>query len=326
MEKIQNLISWSLLVECSKTRLLSQAASNLGIFPSEASKILASLESELGIPLVNRSKKPMVFSPELFTLAKEASAILRAQSKCLSLAHQLGSQKIDEGQKKCIKLCRPSNMEFTTLLHAISRYALENPSLIIENYSERGICDLLAKRVDILICPFKPQESRLEAIYLNSNRTFCMAEKSYLKSNGVPQTINELPSHTLISRNLSDPCRTEYLENMGEKFFLSQCPKKLYGDGITARLLLLSGQGIATDIDASTVSEELLNGKVIPVLPEWHRCPWENYLCCRKEDLEDADLSAFVEFLRKNFYKSFVNDWKFWYRKFGIFSEEAPRL
>ena len=81
---------------------------------------------------------------------------------------------------------------------------------------------------------------------------------------------------------------------------------------------MLASEGIAFDLTPGFVLQELVNCQVVPVLPLWHREPWDIHLAYLKRVGERAEVQALSEIIWRHFNAVTMEHWSFWYRHFGI--------
>lgn len=90
-----------------------------------------------------------------------------------------------------------------------------------------------------------------------------------------------------------------------------------FEDAYSCRTHLIAGEGISVDLVPSFVADELMRGDIVPVLPGWHRRPWEICVCRRDSDHSPL-VSEMADLIVENFKKHTVDSWMFWYRYFSI--------
>lgn len=107
------------------------------------------------------------------------------------------------------------------------------------------------------------------------------------------------------------------LENRDASFEIESDDKVHFEDAYSCRTHLIAGEGISVDLVPSFVADELMRGDIVPVLPSWHRRPWE--ICvCRRESDHSPLVSEMANLIVENFKKHTVDSWMFWYRYFAI--------
>ena len=96
MQKINDAQSWKLFVRMCETKNLTEAAIQSSIDPTRASKILHKLELELGISLVDHSKRPLELTPAALRLFTPAKKWLRAHNALLREAACVASETVHQ--------------------------------------------------------------------------------------------------------------------------------------------------------------------------------------------------------------------------------------
>ena len=179
--------------------------------------------------------------------------------------------------------------------------------------------------MNLSILSYRPEESDLLALPLKKNVPLILATSHYLELHGTPETPEDLKRHTLIMQSRSDihTDRPEYLYKGDSAFYIGDMKHVIYGDGVTRRTALAMSRGIALDIDCALVSTELASGIFVPVLPGWHRKPWDNHICVLRRNADDRLLRELMSVIRKSFYTHLVDSWKYWYRHFGFPIEDV---
>ena len=188
-------------------------------------------------------------------------------------------------------------------------------------FADLGLDDLLEGKADLVIVPFCPEPSRRIAVrHLQDNVTMLLASPRYIKKHGMPKQPEDLSRHRLIvtNRRWTGGRVSTTILNGDTAFDFTDCPAIFRGDGATCRKMVLEGQGIPLNVDMANVSQELSEGKLVPVLPGWHYPPWNNNLCMRAKDARDPVLSAVASEVVRRFYTAFSDSWKFWFQHFGI--------
>ncbi len=315
MHRIDNIAVWRILVAVSREGSLKDAACALGLTQQAVSRLVAELEEEAGGELFNRRVRPAQPS-ELF------HALLPAARRMVEASDEIGRIIASaSGKETLIRLSTPANMNVQSILAAIDDAKAAHPGLRVDIYADHGLDDLAKGAVDLVVLPYKPEKAPgIHVTPLYQNVTMLLASTRYLKKHPAPKTPEELAQHKLLvtNRNWAGRPRTDYIFKGAERFGFAACPGLFRGDGSACRQMLIEGQGIALNVDLALVSQELSRGEIVPVLPGWHFQPWDNQLCCRKADAGAPAMKSLIEAVRRRFYSSFADSWKFWYRHFKI--------
>ncbi|MBP3438264.1 MAG: hypothetical protein J6K46_02830 [Sutterella sp.] len=82
---------------------------------------------------------------------------------------------------------------------------------------------------------------------------------------------------------------------------------------------LLASEGIAVDLSTGFMADALLDGRVVPVLPGWHRPARKLTVATCPQNAADPAVKALMTVLCGYAAdQSGISSWSFWYRRFGI--------
>ena len=110
MRKTDNFEAWSLLSACRKTGGLAKAAAAESLDLSVASRLIAGLETELGVGILDRRVRPAVLTETGTRLAVFAQKMVKARRDALELASEVHALEAREGEKRTLRLSLPMNL------------------------------------------------------------------------------------------------------------------------------------------------------------------------------------------------------------------------
>ena len=307
--------TWNLLSELGRTQSLVQAAERLEMGLPAASRLVSSLEKELGIELLDRKRKPAQIVTKSLELFSEADRIARQYQRLLKTVDSIKHQDTIK-PKRILKVSLPANIDRSAYLNAFSNFERKHVEVLIDA-GEEG---LLNGATDVAYFGYRPAKEGITWIPAGHNVTFLMASRGYLRRHGAPQSVEELRNHTLLLRNTSNRSFSRRLENRDASFEIESDDKVHFEDAYSCRTHLIAGEGISVDLVPSFVADELMRGDIVPVLPGWHRRPWEICVCRRELDHSPL-ISEMANLIVENFKKHTVDSWMFWYRYFSIPTE-----
>lgn len=84
--------TWNLLSELGRTKSLTQAAERLDMDLPAASRLVSSLEKELGVEILDRKRKPAQIVTKSLELFSEADRIARQYQRLLKTAESIKHQ------------------------------------------------------------------------------------------------------------------------------------------------------------------------------------------------------------------------------------------
>lgn len=315
--KANNLTAWKLLLKLKQSSL-KEASEYFGLDNAQCSRIIATLEKELDYELLDRRHKPYRLNENFKVLEKNLALMVAAHEKILEITQK------EEPKTKWLSFSLPANMGRVSILNSLLSLEKEIVDHRFMIFTDKTLEDLEDGKVDIAILPYKPDKENIYARPLKKNWSFLTATPTYLKKHGVPETIEDLSKHRLLLRPPLRPQEHIHLElTKGRtEVVLDITNSAFFADAISCRELMLDNFGIAVDLDGAFITRELAEGLAIPVLPGWHRDVWDNHICCKKSDSGDPITHLVMKRVEQNFYKSFTENWEFWYKQFKLDSPE----
>lgn len=283
MKKTDNLLAWKILHATGELGSLKLAAEKLWIDPPLASRILAALEDELGVFLLDRRTRPAALTTEAKELLPHIGQLIQNQEVILALARNMKTTN-DQHTRRTLRISLPVNMDRTPILSALLDYESTRPGIHFEILADRGLQALINRQTDLSFCFYSSDQPELHGTYVDDFYTFLLASQSYLKKYGYPQTVEELVDRPILLRYSSSPYYADYVENGEQKFKLRNCRKINYGDATACKEMLLAGAGIAVDLNLGMVRTPLNDQSVVAVLPQWHRPVARAHIYCRNEN------------------------------------------
>jgi DNA-binding transcriptional LysR family regulator len=172
---------------------LSGAARALGLAQPTIGRHIEALEQALGFALFTRSQHGLAptagaqqLKPYAEALASTAAALLRVASSEASEAR--GAVRVTASEVIGAEVLPP----ILTLLREA------HPELAIELVLSNRIENLLNREADIAVRMVRPDQEALVARYVGAIPLGFFARQDYLQRHGVPKSLDELASHTLI--------------------------------------------------------------------------------------------------------------------------------
>lgn len=342
-DNLDNLSAWRLVLALGRTGSLTQAAVAADIELSAASRLLASLEKSLGIPLVDRTTKPMRFHANAKPLLSKIEEMLDLHRDLIEQASLLSESEA----RVTIRFSVPTNIARRFFVLLMDRYNQEvDPNVDFEIFSNLDHMDVQNGLVDVAMLPYCPTNvSGLHVRPFLTATNLIVASPAYLEENGTPERVEDLVHHRLLIRTGRYYPVTTRLFSLKEMFDLETLkrqplPDKLgllarsaysgparkknrrlstvYGDCMTCYQSAIAGMGIALDLSLGVIDHALRSGQLVPVLKEWHRPLWQNSLVIRERNLLNEDLMRFMNWFAVEEGREGGKRWMDWYRKFGL--------
>lgn len=247
---------------------LSAAARELGLTPAAVSKRLATMERNLSLPLVRRTTRRMMLTPEGEVYLQHARRIL---DEIDTLGELLGSAR----QQPTGRLRVNATLGFgrSHIAPIISRFIAAHPRVQVQLQLSAAPPSLTDDAFDVCIRFGEPPDARVIARRLASNRRLLCASPAYLAQHGTPTTPQDLARHNCISiRQGDEPYGVWRLSSArqpaGKAETVHVHGNLATNDGEAAVRWALDGHGIVMRAEWD-IREFLADGRLTVVLPEY---------------------------------------------------------
>ncbi|WP_395064877.1 LysR family transcriptional regulator [Paraburkholderia silvatlantica] len=275
---------------------LSAAARELGLTPAAVSKRLAQMEERAGVPLVNRTTRRMMLTPEGEVYLEHARRIL---DEIDELGELLGGSK--KHPKGLLRVNATLGFGRSHIGPALSRFVAQYPQVSVQLQLSVMPPPLTEDSYDVCIRFGEPPDTRVIARRLAANRRLLCAAPAYLASRGVPATPHDLAKHNCISIRQGDEAygvwRLSHERGNARKPEAVRINGNLTtNDGEIAVKWALDGHGILMRAEWD-INEYLADGRLVVVLPEYETPGADIYAVYAQRHQLSTRIRAFVEFL-----------------------------
>lgn len=224
---------WQVLVTLHKTHNISKTAELLYVSQPTLTKRIQIIEDELGIPLIVRSRKGSVFTPEGDRLAQKAETIVAAiQEVKMEAALRRG------GTGGVLRLGVPYSYVRYVLPHLLAEYAKLHPGVDVDIVT--GLSDDLARRVeddtiDVCFARYNALDSHLERIDISDDQIYIVANR--------PFKLEELPAMNCIEFSRNGMVNSKIKRWWNERFSQPYAVKYKVPTGDCAVQMVINGLG-----------------------------------------------------------------------------------
>lgn len=286
----QTLNDMALFVEVVKAMNFRRAADATGVPISTLSRRISILEKGIGLRLLHRTTRKIELT--------EAGQLYYERCKRIVEEARLAHEQLGEMLAHPSGLLRaslPVDFAVTFLAPLLPEFSLRYPGITF-NF------DLTPRRVDMVSEPFdvavrmgEPQDSNLIARQLACLPTYLYASPRYLEFSGEPSEPINLEQHECL--NILKP--GEWTLHKGNQMTRVKVGSKfvINSVGMIRRLATLD-MGIIL-MPKEIVADDLANGLLRRVLPEWQGSPTSVYAITETR-LLPAKTRCFIDFLREH--------------------------
>jgi len=223
-------------VEVVNRNGFAAAARALAMTPAAISKLISSLEEDLGVQLLRRSTRRIELTPEGALYFSHAKQILAS----LTAADAEISQALEEPSGLLKVICGPhfgSQYLLPHLAEFLSRY----PKLRLDIELTQIIPDLEKEKIDLILGLSTAIPAHCVQRRLILARQILCAAPAYLEKYGVPEKPSDLTKHAIITHSKSRPNDALSFKN-GETVHFE--PLLYFNDTRAMRSSALAGIGI----------------------------------------------------------------------------------
>nr|WP_289814868.1 LysR substrate-binding domain-containing protein [Paraburkholderia caribensis] len=275
---------------------LSAAARELGLTPAAVSKRLTQMEQRAGVPLVNRTTRRMMLTPEGEVYLEHARRIL---DEIDALSELLGSAK--KSPKGLLRVNATLGFGRSHVAPAISRFVNRYPQVAVQLQLSVTPPPLTDDAFDVCIRFGEPPDTRVVARRLAPNRRLLCAAPSYIAEYGMPITPRELVRHNCIGIRQGDEAYGVWRLATGRGAARKTEAVRINGnlttnDGEIAVKWALDGHGVLMRAEWD-VNEYLADGRLVQVLPGFETPGADIFAVYSQRHQMSARIRTFVDFI-----------------------------
>ena len=274
----------------------SKAAADLGMGQPTATKLVASLEKQLGSRLLHRSTRGV--SPT------EIGALY--YNKCKLIAHHLEeaqsvSTLLQSKVQGALRISTSVAFGRRVLSPMVMRFMQMHPKLHIElNFDDRYV-NLVEQGIDVAVRMGPLADSSLGARYLGTNPWVMVASRSYLDLHGVPSNPTDLALHDALIYSTVQGDARWHLSGANGQSKVVQVRGPLRSNNLSA-LLLAARNGLGLVTLPKYVAQESLRGRFLEeILTDWTLPAQEIHAVYPSPQLVPTKVTSFVTWLQGQF-------------------------
>ena len=275
---------------------LSAAARELGVTTPAVSKHLASMESRLGSPLLNRTTRRMSLTPEGELYLEHARRIL---GQIDELAQLLGTARAEPAG--LLRINATLGFGRSHVAPLISRFVRKHPQVEVQLQLSVNPPPLGDDAFDVCIRFGAPPEARVIARRLAPNRRLLCAAPAYLARMGVPRSPRDLMRHQCIGIRQGEEAYGTWRLTSGRGRHAGTETVKTRGnlatnDGEIAVNWALDGHGILMRAEWD-IERYLRSGRLVQVLPQYDTPDADVYAVYPQRHQATLRVRTFVDFV-----------------------------
>jgi DNA-binding transcriptional LysR family regulator len=281
------LLVFGKVIEC---RSLSKAAALLGMPKSTVSRKLTKLESDLGIKLLRKNTHQLTVTDLGEKIYAHSVNILAEANGVRALVE--GSRQEPQGE---LRVAIPVFVGIDYASRVGATFLARHPHSRLDIRLVDNMVDPIRDGFDVVFGTGPLQDSTLIARKVFDLKLFLCASPDFVRSLPEPVTVPaQLDTVPFIDFGFAGPHRLTLSKNK-RRYELSPQVRARANNFQVCKQYILQGLGIGTMPTQIICTEELREGSMVPVLPEWQLEPLEVHMIYPFELSFSTLISAFYE-------------------------------
>lgn len=301
MDKFSAMRAFVRVVEAGT---FTKAADSIGVPKAQVCRLVQSLEQTLRTPLLNRSTRRVIATPDGAAYYECAVRLLNEMEEVE--ARISGATTYPRGK---LRVGVPSEIANAILLPAMEDFCARYPDIQIDmGVGDRPV-DLLGENVDCSLHVGPVTAPSLVARRVGDIRRILCASPTYLERFGVPQSPSDLENgqHRVIAYFLKGSVRFEYVLRRGdERRDLVATSTIAVDDGGAVLSAALAGLGV-TVTSMFMAAPHLAAGTLQLLLPEWHAGAVPLHVVYLQNRRLNAKLRVFIDWVAGLLSRTLIN-------------------
>lgn len=279
-----------LFVRVSRSGSFSAAGRELGLSQPSVSRIIAELESDVGVALLTRTTRAV-------TLTEAGTHYLARAEVILSAVDQADLEARGTGELKgTLRVALGSSLATRGVIPSLPVFMKRHPSLRVHLIMNDQLQDLVTDGIDIALRFGALQDSTAMAQRLVTWPLALAASPLYLAERGIPTTPSDLASHAVIVGTAGATPAWTFRKD-GRVMSITVEGRLSVTNNEGALAASLAGLGIMSSV-AAGIRPELQNGSLVHILPDWDMGSLDLNAIFASGRAAKASARALAEFLR----------------------------
>ena len=292
MERLKGMSIFAKVVELGS---FTAAARQLHLSVSSISQIVAKLEDELQVKLLNRSTRSI-------GLTEAGKIYYQGCRRMLAEATQVHEQlyAFNNTPVGTLRIGSSSTMAQNVLAEMTSNMLREYPGLSVNLVAGIPAPDLIADGLDLVIRVGALKDSSLFSRRLGAMPMVVCAAKSYLQQHGAPEKPADVDNFAWLEYSVRPDNNFELIAPEGLVSRLSPQGRFVTNDSLTLIRWLKAGCGIAY-VPMMWVIEEINAGEIDSLFPQYQSDPRPVYALYTEKDKLPLKVQVCIDYLTEYF-------------------------
>ena len=299
------------VLKVAEFRSITAAATNLDMRTATASAALKRVESALGAELFIRTTRHLRLSGagERYIPQCEQALLMLDQAR----QNMKDDLDIVDGE---LRITLSSDLGRNLVTPWLDEFMDSYPDVSVRTNISDSNVDFYRDSVDMALRYGSPDDASLYGFKICNVPALLCATQAYLDKNGTPKHPHDLAAYNGLFYQLYDVTYDVWkFSQGGTDFKIKMSGNRASNDGDLVRRWCVAGKGLAVK-SCIDMSNDLLSGKVVSVMPEFKPTPTELWLVCPSRQsitpavrlLRDAFREKSASILKQLVEKGFIDE------------------
>jgi DNA-binding transcriptional LysR family regulator len=261
---MKDIFALKLFTRVARLGSFSAAARENGLSQSQASRVIADLETELGGRLLSRTTRAVV--------PTEAGADFLARVEPILAALDEVEHSLRDGDdfRGVLRMSTPTSFGIRDVIPRLSAFVARHPALRVELQLEDRRQDLVRDAVDVALRLGRLPDSAGTARLIAMIPRVIVASPDYLARHGVPAHPNDLVGHRIVGGTASAVPAAWRFERDGDEIAVTPAASFSTNDNEGAIAAAVAGLGV-TSTSGWACRRELDDGSLVRLFADWNQ-------------------------------------------------------
>ncbi len=293
---MDKLTALNAFVTVAETGGFSKAARQLGVATSSLTRLLDSLEEQLGTALFTRTTRAVTLTDSGITYLEQIAPLLNELQHADESITGQGSEAVGP-----LRVSAPVSFGRLFLGPRIAGFLQEHPRVSLDMDLSDAVADLASERIDLAVRIGVPQQQAgLIVRKLAEHRRYVIASADYLAHHGRPESPQALAAHECLRfAYRQGPQRWTFAQG-GQRMQVDVKGRLSANSADLLRDAVIGGHGIAL-LAEWLVGEDVRQGRLLRLFEDWDVNPLDEEVCVYAAYLPNRrnsrKVQAFLDFL-----------------------------
>lgn len=288
--KTLNLGLWELLFLVLDKGSVARAADERGLERTQVSRLIASLEEETGVQLIEHMGRRLMPTQAALEIRPKIEPMIERMRKALEDLHR--GRSLERGS---IRFGAMPGFLQTQVVPLLAEFQQAYPGVSFDVIGDDDPRAFMRGQTDLMLYYGPVSQPRLTEHWVTRSAFVPCASPQYLREHGTPKTPEDLSSHAGILYTGRVRPHSQVLEFAGRQKTFGWKTKISFNNILLAKTACVEGCGILLDLPLHHCFREILDGRLVPLLDGWHIPNLDNYIASTKESGKLGRVQLFID-------------------------------